>query len=284
MAGATITTGAGFDSVQFSRRSSAGYATGRAGLTSANTTVYSEAYRLIGANASEITLGEPVVVTNKGDDQPIAQFQFNPTTLPSFGLTTVSQDFTFNNMVSSLSNKTLGGATINAGTPNGIDLNQVITLYTRQAQSLESATSGDAQYEHFLFLNSQVRKVGNPLSFQSEGSYTHTVTASNAKRTAWGETLPTAFTGLAQTPLLYMTSQYRMTFGAFVGDNADVAFDVLQTPVGASNAWAFKESASGSNSFSSATISDITSKTVTLSAAPASGAFVIIFYEFEEWE
>lgn len=283
MTATTIYTGAGLDSIQISKRSSAGYATGIAGLTSASTNTYSEAYRLIGANAAEITVNDRTRVSIQGDDTAIAQFTFGPTDLPSFGLTMSAEDFTLANTITGLSNLTLGSAIVNAGVPNEIVPEPLVIMASRQAQSLASATSGDAQWVHKVILNGQISPVNDSYTFQGGASFTHTITATNAKRTAWGQLISSAFTGIVSNSILTITSENRLTFGAFVGNNAATTFAVTQLPVGATYAKAFVESGSGTNSFSAATISSITTNTVTLSAAPASGAFVIIFFEFDEW-
>ena len=91
----TAVTKAGFDSLQWSHRSSTGYITGTANLTAASTNTGSTMGRVKGALNANITLPESTVVNILGDDTRIAVYQFDSVNPIVFEMELTVHDFAF---------------------------------------------------------------------------------------------------------------------------------------------------------------------------------------------
>lgn len=273
---------AGFDSMQIGRRSSTGHLVGGlTALTVSDTNQYSEMYRLRGANNAPVANPQPIRVNIEGDNQVLGQFQFAANELPSFELTLTAMDVDFAQVVSRIDAYPIAGGTSHPGVPDYITRENVTILFSRNAQSQEAASLGVQMWEHLWLFNCDMVLTGGPFVTQGGTSWTWSVTVSKTSVLPWGPTTVETFDTPSMTSLM-QTSTYRITAGAFVGNNAATSFTTTQDPVSAAHASVWVQD--GSNVFTAGTVNSVGTNSFTLGAAPASGKYGVIVYGFEDWE
>lgn len=273
---------AGLDSIQVFQRSATGHITGGlTALTSANTNTYSEGYRAIGANNAPVSRPDVGRVNVPGDDIVLGQFQFAATELPSFTLTMSAMDMDFAEMLTGIAPYDLAGGTTHPGVPDYVTRRNVTLLLSRQAQSQVTGSLGAQMWEHLWLLNCSMVLTSNPFQYQTAATWDWNVTVSKSGVLPWGATTVETYNLPSMTEVI-QTATYRMTAGAFVGNNSADTITTIQDPVSAAHAKAYVQTVD--NEFASATVSSVGTNSVTLGAAPASGKFAVVVYGFENWE
>lgn len=273
---------AGFDSLQIGRRSSTGFLVGGlTALTVSDTNQYSEMYRIVGANAAPVANPQPTRVNIQGDDAVLGQFQFASTELPAFELTLTAMDLELSEVLSRVDAYPIAGGTSHPGVPDFITRENVTMLLQRKAQSQAPASLGAQMWEQLWLFNCDMVLTAVNYNWQGGAQYTYSVTLSKTGILPWGPTTTETFNTPSMTYLM-QTSTYRITAGAFVGNNAATSFTTTQDPVSAAHASVWVQD--GSNVFTAGTVNSVGTNSFTLGAAPASGKYGVIVYGFEDWE
>jgi hypothetical protein len=270
---------AGFDSLQIGRRSSTGHLVG--GLTAlavSDTNEYSEMYRIVGANAAPVANPTPTRVNIQGDDAVLGQFQFAATELPSFELT---MDFELSEVLSRIDAYPIAGGTSHPGVPDFITRENVTLLFSRKAQSQAPGSLGAQMWEHLWLFNCDMVLTSSNYNWQGGAQWTYSVTLSKTDVLPWGPTTTETYNTPSLTYLME-SATYRITAGAFVGDNSAVTFTTTQDPVSTAHTSVWVQN--GSDEFTSVTLASVGTNAFTLNAAPGSGKFGVIVYGFQDWE
>lgn len=281
----TAVTKAGFDSLQWSYRSTSGYITGIANLTAANTDTGSNMGRVRGSLNANITLPQPTVVNILGDDTRIAVYQFDSTEPIVFEMELSVHDFTFLTGTHSVDAVTESAEVMLPFGMTGATYNGLTLLFTSKAKSQVSATLNAAGYSHLLLFNCEVVDLGTPFAHQTGNNRRLRVTANTSTYLPDGRTVASVFADVPGGACagIEFTSANRVTYSVFVGDNSEVNVPAAQKPVSTGTTKATVET-TGFAAATVASVDDSSPYNIVYNAAPGSGKFAIARYEFVSWE
>lgn len=275
------TTGnsAGFDRIQYAV-STDGIPTDFSGIASDAVAGLS---RLAAAQAADVSIPAPNVVTIPGDDGIDAQFLFDVTELESFEMTVGRSNYGFVNALQGTSTINLQSAiSMLPRNPKGRDYPDMFFLLTRRAQLRDGSTG--AGYEHVLVPKATVAYLGSPFETQGEGVYTYQVTANYVPQTFYGQALGAGGTevgGKNEMSSFEMYSEYPVTVDVYKSDGTATSFTPSKTPRtgGLLLAWDAGDLALAT---APTTLSVSLSEGDITFTAPDSGDYIIALYETVE--
>lgn len=272
-------TAAGLDAIHAGYRGSGGNMAGFSNLTAASVGLLSGMRRLKAAKTAPVPIAAPVIKPILGDDGVYDSYLFASAD-PNQGVLELSQfDVAFENAVQGTTSATAVGDYTWAGRGGSIgNPANMMYLLTRQAHSFDSG-SGVAGFENELVLNAQTTPLyDESKAHQQEGNNRYQITFNEVSKTFRGTTMSAAAVySIERRQSEVWFSQYRSMIALFVGDGALTETPALDyAPVSAATTKAFLFSTGAALTVSSV---NTTTKTVTLSAAPASGALVVIVYQ-----
>lgn len=269
---------AGWDSLQIGRRGPGGYLVGGlAELDATDTNTYSEMYHVIGANSAGYTFNQPQVVDVQGDDRSLGTFKYAAGTNPSFPVTLAARDMNVLQIVTGVAPTAFMDGYLHPGISDEYPRNRVIALLSRQAQF--TLSGNDTGYEHLLLLNVDITDVSQNRAYQAAGSWELNFTL-NPSNVDFNGLATSASTGRVSTFGYEFTTSKRVTMGAFVGNGTADDITTIQDPISTTLSSVWVET----TGFAAGTVSAVGANQLTLSAAPGSGKFAIVSYEFTDWE
>jgi hypothetical protein len=265
--------GAGLEAVHVSYIGSTGFFAGAGNLTAASTNLASGMRRIQAAQEFPLAIPETVRQPVNGDDSLWTTFLFASQD-PASGIFNIgAQDGTFHTMTTGSTKYTpqtgewdlyaAGGTLASPGT--------LCFLVTRQAKDQSSAG-----FETELWFATTADSIGpDNRQFQATAPYRYVLAASPVTTLPWGVSSSTAF-GKSTSSVAFFAHTYRFYMSVYVGNNVATETPALDyTPVSTALTKAFLFSNGSTVAVASVNTS---TKTVTFSSAPASGAIVVIFY------
>jgi hypothetical protein len=275
-------TKAGFDNLQWARRSSAGYLVGSTTvLAAADTGDSASMARYKGALNSNVTLPTPTEVNILGDDTRIAIYQFDSTSSIAFDLEMSVRDFNFIKAFSGLSHVTEAEEVMMPFGATGLTRNGMILQFTSQAKSQDSGTLNTAGFSHLLLFNCEISDLGAGAANQAGGTWRYRVTANLSDTLPDGRLVATVFPtvpGGACAGIEYH-SVSRTSYSVLVGDAAEDTITTLYDPKSTTSTKISVET----TGFAAGTVSSVAANAIVANAAPGSGKFLIGRYEFNSF-
>jgi hypothetical protein len=275
----TAVTKAGFDSLQWGYRSTAGYFTGGVtNLAATDTGDSSNMTRYNGALNANITLPTPTEVNILGDDTRIAIFQFDGTENIAFDMEMSVNDFRFLAAISGVANVTESAEVMQPFGMTGVTRAGMILLFSSKAKSQDSGTLNSAGYSHLLLMNCEVTDLGAGSAHQAGSTRRYRVTANLSDTLPDGRTVATVFPTVpgGKCAGIEFHSVNRVSYAVLVGDAAEDTITTAYDPVSTATTKATVET----TGFAAATVSSVSALSIVLNAAPGSGKFAPARYEF----
>jgi hypothetical protein len=279
-------TSAGFDALQYSRRSSAGVLVGAANLTPTTDDGESSGMaRYNGALSASITLPTPTEVNILGDDTRLAVYQFDGVNPVAFDVEMSVHDFAFKQAAEGVSYVTEAEEVMMPIGATGLTRNGLIVLFTSQAKSYDSGSLNVAGFSHVLLFNTEWTDLGRGHAHQAANTRRWRVTANMSDTLPDGRLISTVFPTVpgGQAVGFEFTSTNRVSYAAIMGDATETDIITPYKPVSVETSKATVET----TGFAAATVSsvDVTDPYgIVLSAAPGAGKLAVSRYEFQNYE
>lgn len=268
----------GLHSVQIGRVGPGGYLVGGLNaLTATDVNTYSEMYKIEGAQSVDFTIGQPVTVPSRAYNNVVANYDYGPDELQSMTMVCGQRDMLFLQAATGINMITIAGRKGHPGITSSGTRNRLVMLLTSEAKDY---VSGNApSWAHLWLFNCSVMDVSSPFTYRGERLWNVSITINPSTVTPFGVTTQSLLSLESHTHYEEVGT-YRITAGTYVGNGTADDITTIQDPVstGASAAWV------ETTGFAAGTVSAIAANTITLSAAPGSGKFVIVTYGFENWE
>jgi hypothetical protein len=279
-------TSAGFDALQYSRRSSAGVLVGAANLTPTTDDGESSGMaRYNGALSASITLPTPTEVNILGDDTRLAVYQFDGVNPIAFDVEMSVHDFAFKQAAEGVSYVTEAEEVMMPIGATGLTRNGLICLFTSRSKSQDSGSLNVAGYDHVLLFNTEWTDLGRGHAHQAANTRRWRVTANTSDTLPDGRTVASVFPTVPNGTCVGIEfhSTNRVSFAALMGDATATDIVTSYKPVSTATSKATVET----TGFAAATISsvDVTDPYgLVLSAAPGAGKLAVGRYEFLVYE
>lgn len=266
----------GLAAIQIGARGNTGTFRGFGNLTVADTGDASGMRRIRGAILGANPVANVNRIRNRGDDGYVAThlFQAEP---PDFNLGFEAHDLDAETFLIGGSLYTLGEWTLAVRGQSIPNLQDTITLLTRQATSLESGSTGEG-YDNLIICSSKYRPVPGDFAWQGVGGVTLQGSADPVLISPWGEDMADLF-DLSDGITIEQFSEFPLTMEAFIGDNTIDDIPLTYAPVTAAKVKSWRTDTGVALTVSSV---DVSGKTATLSAAPGTGVPVMVLYETQE--
>lgn len=237
-----------------------------------------EGYVLDGALALSPTIPEPNRIAARGDDRIYHTFNLPPTEGVTGELRLSKLHMAFaaamagTKVFGSPPTRKVGLATEKVG------LERALILYgSRQAIDSEtgSAFFGQQCWTTYVFLNSTATLRPPTMEDQAIGETVYAVTANDSTVDELGTSFSEATNGFVQTPFLVVISKNLFHLDAFVGDAAEDEFTLSHVPADDSQTIVSVDGAVQDTGWAEA------GGVVTFTGPPASGAKIVVEYEYE---
>jgi hypothetical protein len=271
-----ITTGIGLRHVRLAVRDADGTIEVPAGQT------IDEAYagvQIEGALALTLTVPDPQRVTARGDDRAYYTFQLPPTDLPSGELRVSKTNMAAVALLSGTKEfgsppvRKVGFATDKQG-----DEPAIVMWGSRRGIDSEtgSAYFGQQIWQTYVLLNALATVRPAAMEDAGVGEFTYALVSNDASADEFGTIFTEAVHGFTTGPFVMVITVDKFFLDAFVGDGAQVTFDLTSTPsandlnIVAVNGVVKADPADYS----------ISGNTITFTAAPAADAKIIAEYTY----
>jgi hypothetical protein len=264
---------AGLHSVQVAQRGASGFMAGFAGLTTADTDQQSSMRLLIGGVTAPTPLPQSNRVYNRGRDGYIKSTIFNGQP-NEFAIAFENYD---GDLAAMLNNETVFTVGEWDFIPEGgsLSFQDSMWLIARHAQSKEADSDNQEGYENLLIYSVSGRVEAGNMDFQAPGAFNVQAVASPAQKTHFGTTCLASF-GKQTVYTARWFSEYPCSMTCFIGDNSEDDITLGFTPISTAKTKAYNFGTGGALTVSSVNASTDEAK---LSAAPGTGAVVIVVYE-----
>lgn len=235
--------------------------------------------RISGAQALTVTIPEPQRVTARGDDRTYHTFQLAPTDSPSGELRVSKLDTAVIALLSST--KEWGQSPVRksgvATDKQGLE-SAVFMWGSRQAidSDEDSAYFGRQVWQTYLFLNALVAIRPAAMEDQAVGEVTYSIAANDSTVDEFGTQFSEATNGFTRCPFLIFMTDGQYMIDTFVGDNSETEFTLSQTPMTDAIVTVAVDGVVKTVT-SDYTITD---GVVTLLVTPATGAKIVVEYEY----
>lgn len=239
------------------------------------TTVY-EGIELVGPKAFALTIPEARRISHTGNDRVLALDYLPPLEGVSGELRVASNDLVAKALVSAVNTFVIGEANLMPwGTDKqGSEVDLGVLLFQ---QSLDTSTKS-RRWKFYLLPKARV--IPAPASMDENAAEDLYRMAPNpTTRHLWGTALANGTEGASEMSLAEGMSESRPNIIAFKGDGTVVAF-ALPTDKPASSTAKMKIWKDGVVQTVGSGLASLTVTTITFSAAPASGAMVVCWYEY----
>ena len=236
--------------------------------------------RAEGANALTIAVPDPVKVPVTGDDRVYYTWVLPPTE-NSAGELRVSVNDT--QMIALVSGTLQFGSTprrkVGFGTNNQGDEPELCIWGCRQVIEADEdeATYGTKKWETYYILNGIAFIKPSSMEYQQVQNDVYAIQANDATVSEMGTAFTEVLNGFTKAEFLKIVTTKKYMLDAFLGDAAEVAFVLSQTPY---EAGIFNITLEGAVQTETTHWTRVTD-TVTMVAAPGSGEKLIVEYEYE---
>lgn len=265
---------AGLDRVQYGILDSAGYFIGTVTTLAAGED--GGMGRLRGAQNTSPQFGEPQLLQVEGDDEALALFQFAPNELPVFDVEVATFDMVFRAIAEGTTVVDDGDASILAVQPEAPTYPNTMYLLTQRNKQQDTGLAG---YSHLLIMKGLAAPTDTS-TIQSGPNHSpdrYRVTGDRTTTTPWGQTLTALGLGTTSAAALRITTENRMSFHAFTGDNSTTTVTLDNSVSEASSdkvrVWVDATLQTYTTHYT------VSGAVVTFGTAPGSGAKVVIRYE-----
>jgi hypothetical protein len=276
-------TSSGLDAVHVAQRSSAGWISGYAGLTTSNTNQGSGMRRIEGAELFGYALQEPNALPILGDNAVYDTFMYPSADALRVFFEAGGSDLTFMQDTDGLTSYAEGIYNI---APHGSALTNprsFVFLLTYLAHGKDANNIDQPGFETEIIISTRVTALGRDERRHQQNAKTrYGVTINNAAKLPWGKTTSATF-GTTYVKSISLVTQYRMMLHTWIADGTATTTTALDYTPAVSTAADFK--AWNANTGAALTISSVntSAKTVTLASAPASGVPVVILYPVQSF-
>ncbi len=272
-----ITIAAGFQSVFVGKRDSSGYLVG--GLSTVAAAATADMYRLYGALRLPLQQAAPQRVPVLGDDGTMGTFTFDPTTLPEGELELSAEDIDFEAFAQGTLVWQNGatGADLGVLGPNTLDLQQIILLAHQQNKSYPA---GGKKWRTYIVPNCTIAPSGSELAHQAAASFKYGISMDKTSVLPWGTAVANGTQGTTRLVNIPVNADNPVMLAAALGNNTEDEFILDFTPAGATAAYV-KVWVNGTlKTITTDFTVNVSTKTITFVAPPATDAKIVIWYEF----
>ncbi len=280
MSAITKWIGAGFDSFQWSLiDDTANCMNGTANLDATDVGTASPMGRYIGASSAPFAIPAGAPVSVQGDNVELGSFDFGSDGAVTFTIGMNALDTAFLNAIQGTANVSDGDSEVTPILDSGYIQPRFFLLLSRDLQSKVSGQVGAKGFSHLEILNATITYLGTGYNYRGVESHQFQVTCNRADNLADGRTVASVHTETEQLRYRIRTSDKRYTYVSFVGNNVLTDIPVPYKPVSVAKSKATVET----TGFAAATVNAIDNTSpyaITLSAAPGSGKFAVVRYEF----
>lgn len=272
---------AGFEILEFHVLDTTGYAAGSTGSVSSGGTG-AAAGRIKAVKTMDIQVTEPESKDITGDDNFQGNFIFAPAAGPSFTVETSIQNLTNDGVFQTTSVEALGDIDLGVTQPTDPVYPDVALLAVSRAKSKMAGSDGVSGYNGVIVPKCNIVPLGRSgYNERGEALYRYKVIASTSDADPWGKTYTNAIQGTTGAVIRPWTAENRVSIHRFTGDGSTTVFTLSNTPASASISLKVIIFKDGLQVTSGVTVSTA-NKTLTFSVAPASGAKVVVFYEYTQ--
>lgn len=232
--------------------------------------------KLLGIKTASPGPVEPDFVNITGDDTVLGAIDFGPNQAPTWIVEVAAFDMATDAILQGTLVETLGGLRIGVLQPNDPSYPDTCLIYQAKTKYKDTGSDGVKAWSGFIVPLATMIPLGRKeLNERTPAVYRYKVVAQTASRKPWGVTISEALLGTSGGPLLPFTSDYPIVMERFTGNAIAVTFNLTYTPVSVARTVVHVDTAP-------TTVLSVstTSKTFTLSSAPAAGAKVEVIYEF----
>lgn len=243
--------------------------------TSASTAY--EGIQFEGAKAFSLTVPSPKGITHFGDDRVLAVDFLPPTEAATAELTTAKGNMTLDALLSGVLAYTVGESKqiLRATDKQGFEPTVGLLLFQQSLDAqISGAASGLRRWRGFIVPRAQAIPM-TPGMGDSPQETKYALSLRIASKHIWGTAFATNLEGALEGQFAEIMTEGKPKIVAWIGDAAAVAFSFPASYPAYSTA-KVKVWKNGVLE----TPSSVTTTTITLSAAPATGAMVVAFYEY----
>ncbi len=236
--------------------------------------------RFEGIKTAPITVAEPEVVTATGDDEPLAQFTFEPTTLPEGVLETAVKDLTFEALCLGLEVFAEGEIDMVAmGNPKDPDRNDMCLILQQRAKSWAAGTKGASRWEGIIIPKCTITPLGNDaFTERAVSTVRYQVTVTKSDMLPYGLTLGASLWGTEEQGFIQFTADNPIRIHAWRGDGVQTVFNFSESPISAAKCNVYVDGIK--QIITTHYTIDPTAKTITFVTAPGNNVLFHALYEF----
>ncbi len=269
---------AGYERLYYGMLDGAGYVIGTDIVPPASGAAGSGMGRIDGVKTSAVAIAEPETVAVTGDDGVLGQFIFPPTDTPSFVIETGVNDLDLIAKFQGTKVEDAGDISIGILQPNAPSFPDVCLILQRRAKSRASASVGVSAWEGIIIPKCVLVPLGaDTFTERGVATFRYKVSVNISTTMPWGKAIGETDNGTDGGAIFPFTAENRVHCHTFIGDGTISAFVLAYTPA-ATTVNKVRVFINGVATTTGVTI-DSATKTVTITAAPALGAKIVIFYE-----
>lgn len=225
---------AGFDRLEYHMLDANGIAAGASGSLSAGATG-APAGRMRGVKTSDINIPEPDITNITGDDSPLGNFIWSPTTLPGFNIDVAVADLQDEGYFQGTIPENSGDMTFGVWQPKEQEFPDFCLIGVSRAKSKMSGTDGVSGFSGIVIPKCNVVPLGRVSFTEREGAvFRYRVAVNMSDAYPWGQTLKTAVQGTQGGAVFPWTAENRITMHAWTGTGAVTTFNTQETPASSS--------------------------------------------------
>jgi hypothetical protein len=273
---------AGFDQVQYATIDTDGYLKSGDSATapSAGTAAGSGMSRLWGAKTVPLQIPAAEPVTATGDNRALVQFSFPGATLPSGVLQNAVQDFNFEALVRNVLVENIDDQSVTVENTDNETAVLMAMILQGDAKSFTPTSVGVKRYYGWYINGLEVRPYNrDAFTERAVGVFNYGLFLSKMDRNFWGSTLTIAANGTKRATFRTFTADYPVTAHRFTGNASRTQFGPLTyTPAAVTKVSVFVNGVK--STYTTDFTVSLTTKVVTFVSAPASGAIIVVLYEY----
>lgn len=219
--------------------------------------------------------------TQTGDDGPIAQFFYDPTELPSSQPQFATADYTFDALIQSLVVDDVGDTSILAVQPAAPTYRDICLIVQRQAKSRASGSVGSSMWNGLIIPKCNIAALDSDgYQERADAAFSYDLITNSVDKYPWGTALTALANGTLGAPAFKFTSPWKRHLWRWTGNNTQTVFNLPNTPAGADGNAVVIFVAGVKKTYTSDYTVDVSAKTVTFGAAPASNAKIHAWYGY----
>jgi len=249
------------------------------GIPDASDTNEYKGVRINGAKALTLNIPEQRRIVNTGEDIVLAQFILPP----SEGVTGEIRSGGFDLTAEALA----GGTTVKSQEErkwlprptHQEDFPTVCVLGWREAKSYASGDVGRPHYEYYLVPSGTLVPMGGNAEEGSSEERMYQLTADVVDKFPWGEALVLATDGIDRMQVVDGSGEYPVNMSGFAGNGTATEFTLATSAVNTDKMTVWTYDGTTATDVTEDVGTTLAVGSVTFTAAPASGTYVIVIYE-----